>query len=676
MNSSLEKLSPRNLGSTAPSGSSTHHDDHPLVSTPPNLASNAPNNIDSVQLPPTETTPPASHNSGNVLDITTDLRPVTIRRSREPVTGRSVISFGFHAEDLVDVPLRFGEVVDEDTTSHARRPSPSDEEKPESPLDPEKWKPALWTWAIPSLDQVEQYDAFRTTHAETGSNQAYKNFSPLLVSEHESDSGALGSVHCPPCPPQVQVAPSTRSETQVSSPTSLELCGPLPGFGRPVTVTSSAVNNPPHIEIRRCEPSSETAVHRSDFGGEFPAAMSVPSTGKGGDTATLPLSPEPTSVSKSGSFEMSTEMISPVSSNFSHAIRSDTSVSTEGDDDSISSGETTNDEDLATITGGDYKIIAYGSTAVVLRVPSSTTKGSFRAKKVIALTRADSSDFLKSHGSESFYTSTLAASVYLNGIIAQDEEALLTVMAEIAQGLSYLHSLDIVHLDIKPFNVFLTHTRHCVIGDFGSSRHDSGHIQVEEPGLNSLTITHGVTVGFVAPEVATRAEPGGVFNCKADIWSLGVSIFTLIDPSGIEVPDDYDSNACSNLEFVHYKEMGLLKFDMRRTLLEANAPDSVMRLVLEMCEIDDRERPTARELLAKMKPPHPLDSAKPSPLFSYEPAVRDPGSPPPRGRDKFTVDEAVGIFQEFLQSKDVSGLPVLPVPTATEQRIEGGTTRG
>ncbi|KIM45731.1 hypothetical protein M413DRAFT_65788, partial [Hebeloma cylindrosporum] len=145
-----------------------------------------------------------------------------------------------------------------------------------------------------------------------------------------------------------------------------------------------------------------------------------------------------------------------------------------------------------------------------------------------------------------------------------------------AQGLNYLHSLGVVHLDIKPDNIFLTMNRHCVIGDFGGSMYAPGRIQAGQVGLPSTEI-HWYEFGFSAPEVITSREVN--FTCKVDIWSLGVVMFFMINPGHIKFPDPSEEEP---VEVADYKEMGLLQRDLRDNLLKEAAPESLSSLILKV----------------------------------------------------------------------------------------------
>ena len=78
---------------------------------------------------------------------------------------------------------------------------------------------------------------------------------------------------------------------------------------------------------------------------------------------------------------------------------------------------------------------------------------------------------------------------------------------EICEALSYLHARGIIHKDLKPSNILVTHTGGSVkIIDFGLS-----------DASDTLMNVAGGTEGYAAPELAG----GGVFNVRTDIYALG-----------------------------------------------------------------------------------------------------------------------------------------------------------
>jgi hypothetical protein len=91
--------------------------------------------------------------------------------------------------------------------------------------------------------------------------------------------------------------------------------------------------------------------------------------------------------------------------------------------------------------------------------------------------------------------------------------------AQLAGGLEAVHAKGILHRDIKPANVMVTGQGHAKLADFGIAR------QVHaEPTLTGTGAVTG-TPGYVAPEVVR----GGKFTPAADVFSLGATIFHLVE---------------------------------------------------------------------------------------------------------------------------------------------------
>ncbi|KAI8021618.1 Proline-rich receptor-like protein kinase PERK3 [Camellia lanceoleosa] len=86
-----------------------------------------------------------------------------------------------------------------------------------------------------------------------------------------------------------------------------------------------------------------------------------------------------------------------------------------------------------------------------------------------------------------------------------------------AKGLKYLHETNIIHRDVRPNNILVTHDNEALLGDFGLAR--THH----EDADDSQTKVVG-TLGYLAPEYA---ESGKV-SSKTDVYSFGVVLLQLI----------------------------------------------------------------------------------------------------------------------------------------------------
>ncbi|XP_047370317.1 serine/threonine-protein kinase PLK4 [Vespa velutina] len=90
------------------------------------------------------------------------------------------------------------------------------------------------------------------------------------------------------------------------------------------------------------------------------------------------------------------------------------------------------------------------------------------------------------------------------------------IIAQVVQGLLFLHSHLILHRDISLSNLLLTKNMQVKIADFGLAT------QLKRPDEKHLTMCG--TPNYISPEVATRSSHG----LAADVWSLGCMLYTLL----------------------------------------------------------------------------------------------------------------------------------------------------
>ncbi|MCD7720811.1 MAG: serine/threonine protein kinase [Prevotellaceae bacterium] len=99
---------------------------------------------------------------------------------------------------------------------------------------------------------------------------------------------------------------------------------------------------------------------------------------------------------------------------------------------------------------------------------------------------------------------------------------------QVADALRYVHSLNRLHLDIKPGNIMLDRKGNAVLIDFGASKHYD-----EESGENTSTLLGVNTKGY-AP-VEQQKSSFTTFNPAADIYALGATLYKLL--TGVTPPD-------------------------------------------------------------------------------------------------------------------------------------------
>ena len=119
-------------------------------------------------------------------------------------------------------------------------------------------------------------------------------------------------------------------------------------------------------------------------------------------------------------------------------------------------------------------------------------------------------------GSLEGYLAKRLAGVTRNDDIGATQYRLLTLTLahDVLAGLHYLHeSSNVLHLDLKPANIYLRDDGTPILLDFGAAR------QTLHADLSTLHPMY--TPGFAAPELATKKELGP----WTDIYSIGATIF-------------------------------------------------------------------------------------------------------------------------------------------------------
>lgn len=120
------------------------------------------------------------------------------------------------------------------------------------------------------------------------------------------------------------------------------------------------------------------------------------------------------------------------------------------------------------------------------------------------------------------------------------------ILSQVAEGLSHAHSMNVVHRDVKPDNIFLLDDGRVKITDFGIAR----AADFEQTHLTKTGVMMG-TLAYVSPEQLQDAKN---VDHRADIFSLGVVCYESL--SG-QVPFTGDGIAQTIVKIVSQEEKPL-----------------------------------------------------------------------------------------------------------------------
>jgi hypothetical protein len=193
----------------------------------------------------------------------------------------------------------------------------------------------------------------------------------------------------------------------------------------------------------------------------------------------------------------------------------------------------------------------------------------------------------------------IVTAVGLNNPKVFRESTIRSLFDEVLGGLRVVHQHTMLHLDIKPANIFITEDDRAVLIDFGAARnvlHSDG--KYLQPMF---------TPGFSGPEMRKRGSAIGPWT---DIFAIGACIFSCM--KGHPPPDAASPDGTNRLN--QYLQE-----------LRAVYSDDLVDLVAACMSLTPNRRPHSVYALQKMLAPHefvndePQVLAPPPPLSVPEP---------------------------------------------------------
>ena len=153
----------------------------------------------------------------------------------------------------------------------------------------------------------------------------------------------------------------------------------------------------------------------------------------------------------------------------------------------------------------------------------------------------------------------------------------MRMLKEIASAMKYLHSLNVIHRDLKPQNVLITASEETRVMDFGLSK------LALNTGMTQ-TVRVGTSV-YMAPEVLS-----GHYDEKVDVFSFGIMMFVVLTEKWMPYGEEMSINGV---------EMRVRKDPKFRPKIEESVGDicSHKDVLSKMWDNEANKRPSFEEIL-------------------------------------------------------------------------------
>ncbi|CUM66420.1 uncharacterized protein PRCAT00004084001 [Priceomyces carsonii] len=167
-----------------------------------------------------------------------------------------------------------------------------------------------------------------------------------------------------------------------------------------------------------------------------------------------------------------------------------------------------------------------------------------------------------------------------------EEKYIAIIVRELAIALQAVHKLEVIHRDLKAANVLITNEGNVQLCDFG--------VAARLTSTSNKRNTMAGTPYWMAPEVIREGEE---YNVKADIWSLGMTIYEITTGN----PPYCDKDASWAMQMIS---------KLTPPRLEGREYSPILKECIALC-LDENpdERPLAEDLLkcrlVKMYKGHP-----------------------------------------------------------------------
>ena len=226
--------------------------------------------------------------------------------------------------------------------------------------------------------------------------------------------------------------------------------------------------------------------------------------------------------------------------------------------------------------------------------PLARFKREFRALQSVRHPNIVSFGELFSDGDEWFFTMELLSGIDFRTFVRRaatfDELRLRHAVTQLADALTALHAVGIVHRDVKPANVAISIDGRATLLDFGVVK-DETSVSRSSPEIVSFV----GTPAYMAPE-----QISGDAGPPADCYAVGVMLYEALVgklPFGGKVAD-----------VLHAKQ---IRAPLAPHVVDASVPRDLGELAIDLLAIEPEMRPTADEIVRRLNRSDRLTSSMP-----------------------------------------------------------------
>ncbi|KAJ6526934.1 hypothetical protein DFH09DRAFT_164786 [Mycena vulgaris] len=174
----------------------------------------------------------------------------------------------------------------------------------------------------------------------------------------------------------------------------------------------------------------------------------------------------------------------------------------------------------------------------------------------------------------------------------------LTLVLDVALGLEHLHSLKLVHGDLKAINVLVTRSGRAVLADFGLSSVADSKILL----LSTSTLKTGGTARWHAPELFA----GSLNSFASDVYAFACVCYEIFT-------GNHPFHELVNDVAVMYQVM-----QGSRPKQQSSIPDEVWNLMVECWKPEPEQRPSADEIVFRLRD-RPIDATPTDAASDWDP---------------------------------------------------------